>query len=369
MKVAVVKIGARIALSTSSTSGGTGETLSIISLLLGADIGVDVYSSISSRDISPDNFKIFEISTDYNKVNDRGYDALIVLNGNANFFGGTEDETVLLTYNIINNFKGKVFYILCDPNLTLKQIWSSVEKKPWGNKYNKEDIFVKRTDIEVLTQVHNTSAIESMMKKHLDSIASVKYYPFEKFPLYTMKNMSLPESYDKDIIYGGTFRSGKREEDMVKFYFDYPEDIRVEMFGKITADNFKQDKIKDLRQPKFSKSVKYDEFPFKMKTGISTIIIGDMLYKKIDDLAQRIYESIRIGNIVFIDSSYDRNKRVFTDPLLRDICYVESKKCITETIRSLKKSPHLIAEIAEKQRENTEIDYEEYLGNLKELIG
>lgn len=365
MKLAVVKIGARIAINGSSTSGGTGETLSIISLIIKAGYKVDAYTKILDKDQMPSDFNILNIETEYTTINNKDYDCLIVLNGNANFFGGCEDINVMLTYDIINNFNGKIFYILCDPNLTLKQIWKSVQGKVWGETYSQNNVLITRKDISILTQSYNIEEVKKLVSKNNIDFSRIQYFPFEKFPLYTLEDMPYDGIFSTDVSYGGTFRNGKREDDMIKYYFNYPEDINVEMFGKITIDNFNDKKIKNLKPPIFNKSVKYDNFSNKMKESLSTVIIGDILYKKLDDLAQRIYESIRIGNIVFIDSTYDKYKRVFKNSDLRDLCYVESKDDVINRIRYIKKNPNIINSIITAQRKDVEIDINDYLKELK----
>lgn len=369
MNLAVIKIGARIALDTSSTSGGVGETLSIITMLIDGGHCVTAYSNILKNDISPENFKILEISEYYKDINNMSYDALIVLNGNANFFGGAENSCVVQTYDIINNFKGKVFYILCDPNLTLKQIWQSVKNKDWSYKYKQEDILITRNDITVLTQAQNILEVKKLVNKNVN-ISNVIYYPFEKFPLYMLKDYDTPkEKYVYDISYGGTFRSGKREDDMIKFYFDYPEDISVEMFGKIELKHFNNNKIEGFKIPTFSKSVKYNDFGKKMSNSLSTVIIGDKLYKKIDDLAQRIYESIRIGNIVFIDKSYDINNRIFKNKKLQKLLYVNNRYDVINKIREFKNlNIDDIHTLINFQRQDVSIDNDEYINKLTEMI-
>lgn len=367
MKLAVVKIGARIAVNNNSTSCGTGETVSVISILVGAGFQVDAYTKILDNDDKPINFNIYDIETEYDKINDRGYDALVVLNGNANFFGGAENLLSLLTYNVLNNFKGKVYYILCDPYLIPKQIWKSVEAKPWCNKYKEEDINITRTDINIITQVPDLDAIKTVIEKQI-VVNSIQFFPFERFPLYTMKDFDRPKEYECDIMYDGTFRSGRREADMIKFYFGYPEDIRVEMFGKLKLENFKENKYGELVPPMFNKSVKYDEFSKKMNTSIATIAIGDSDYKKLGILGQRIYESVRIGNVIFIDNSYDADKKAFDDPYLKDFSYVEDRNDVIERIRALKKHPNFINEIIERQRKDVTFDAPKYLARLRSLF-
>ena len=369
MKVALIKLGSRIAISSRATSGGTGEALSIIKMLTNSNVNVDVYTEILSKDeIDNLDFNIYNIEDTYKDINNKNYNALIVLNGNVNYFGGVDSPPQTLNYYIINNFKGKVFYILCDCNLILKQVWKSIENKNWANNYKKDDINITRNDIIYISQPRDIVKLKNKLSKLDIIIDDIIHYPFEKFPLVTSEYLQINPEYKYDISYGGTFRGGKREKDMIKFYFDYPEDIKVEMFGKITESNFNKKLIENLRLPDFNKAVPYNEFNNKMSDSLATIIIGDPLYKQLDDLAQRIYESILVGNIVFIDSSYDYNKRVFKNEELIKFNYVSNKEEVIDRIRLLKEDKDLRNHIIELQRQDTKIDINKYCNDFVNII-
>lgn len=369
MKVALIKLGSRIAISSRATSGGTGEALSIIKMLTNSNVNVDVYTEILSKDeIDNLDFNIYNIEDTYKDINNKNYNALIVLNGNVNYFGGVDSPPQTLNYYIINNFKGKVFYILCDCNLILKQVWKSIENKNWANNYKKDDINITRNDIIYISQPRDIIKLKNKLSKLDIIIDDIIHYPFEKFPLVTSEYLQINPEYKYDISYGGTFRGGKREKDMIKFYFDYPEDIKVEMFGKITESNFNKKLIENLRLPDFNKAVPYNEFNNKMSDSLATIIIGDPLYKQLDDLAQRIYESILVGNIVFIDSSYDYNKRVFKNEELIKFNYVSNKEEVIDRIRLLKEDKDLRNHIIELQRQDTKIDINKYCNDFVNII-
>lgn len=368
MKFAVIKLGSRIAISSAGTSGGTGETLSIIKMLTTAGAEVTAYTKILAKDVVPSDFTIKDIESECDNINNEGYDALFVLNGNVNYFGGQDDPSQTINYKVINTFKGKVVYVLCDVNLILKQVWPSIEKKPWSVNYKREEIEITRKDMICISQPRRTQLIDEKERKAGISFAKIVHYPLEKFPLLTLKGIEYPfnENPIWDLSYGGTFRSGKREEDMVKFYFGYDEKYKVEMFGKITADNFSDKYVGRRRAPEFGKAVSYDMFPTKMLEASATVIIGDKEYKKVDDLAQRIYESIMIGNVVLIDRSYDFNGRVFTDPELKSFCYVNSSLDVSRRLDRLK-DPVFRKHIVDLQRENTAIDIENFCKQFAQL--
>ena len=366
MKVALIKLGSRISISSSGTSGGTGEALSIIKMLNIAGVEVDAYTKVLDKDEKPSYFNIYNIEDSYKNID--GYDSLIVLNGNVNYFGGLDDPSQTLNYYIINHFNGPVYYIMCDCNLLLKQIWPSIEKKKWASNYSREDIFITRKDIKYVSQAMFTHKVKEKACKQGIDIEDVIYYPTEKFPLITLEDLDFNDYPEYDLLYGGTFRGGKREDDMIKYYFGHSKEFKVGMFGNISYDNFKKEKVQNLSAPVFEKSVSYSEFSNKMRESAATVIIGDPLYKSWGNLAQRIYESIRVGNVVLIDSNYDFTKRVFSSKDLQEFNYVSSRFDVEDRLRKIRDSSFR-KDLLTSQRECTIINKYKYCSDFASIIG
>jgi len=374
MRCCVLKLGARISVNNRSTSGGVGEALNIINILVKSGIKVDVFTKVLNKDVKSKEFQIVDILKNeekiLNKVKSKYYDFLIVINGHVNFFGGAEDPYQILNYKIIQNFSKTVFYFLCDPNLLFKQIWPSIKKKDWASNWDEPDINIRKRDIVYVTQCKNVSEVTRLTQvgKSIIPAWTSFYFPFQKFPLLTFEKKEFNSYPIYDISYGGTFRSGKRQDDMIKFYFDYPDDITVHLFGNIKLSHFNKKKIVELNPPTFGNSVKYSEFSKEMLKSRFHILIGDDLYKKLDDVAQRAYESIQTGNILLIDSSYDFNKRIFSHPKLRSFSYVSNREDVIKRIRWIKKNPQQIEKIIDLQRRDTKIDQLEYSLTLKDIL-
>ncbi len=364
MRIAVIKLGSRIA--TSGSSGGSGEALAIIKLLTLAGASVCAYTKIlDSDDVNNSDFEIRDIESNYDNVKD--FDALLVMNGNVNYFGGADDPSQTLNYYIINHFNGPVYYVMCDCNLLLKQIWPSIEKKKWSNLYSKDDINIVRDDIVYLSQARFTDKVLDKARNQGINIKDAIYFPFEKFPLITFKEKEFNNNPIYDVLYGGTFRGGKREDDMIKFYFGYSSDYNIEMFGKIEYNNFNIEKINNLNPPQFGKPVLYSNFQDKMWQSKSTIIIGDKLYKSWGDLAQRIYEGVQTKNVVFIDSSYDFQKRVFKNKELRDFNYVSSSREVKSKLKCLDDVSYR-KHIVDLQIDDTKISFIDYCTDFLNII-
>lgn len=74
MRVAVIKLGSRISVSSNDSSGGTGETLSVIKILTTAGIEVDAYTKVLSKDLSSNWFKIYNILDEIDNINSINFD-------------------------------------------------------------------------------------------------------------------------------------------------------------------------------------------------------------------------------------------------------------------------------------------------------
>lgn len=364
-KIAVLKLGARIV--KGGTSGGSGEALAIINMLAEAGIEVHGYTKILKKDEPLDNIVLHNILDTYNDVNSQDFDALVVINGSCNYFGGVDSPDQTINYHIINHFNGPVTYVMCDPNLSLKQVWGSIEKKEWASNYNYSDIFITR-EINYIIQPRNISAVLDNINKNGIKISSIEHFPFEKFPLLdnTLYDVALSDK-KYDLLYGGTFRGGKRQDDMIKFYFGL-DNFDATFFGNIKPEDFNEKKVNGLKQPNYEGSVNYDKFNSKMSSSIATVIIGDKYYKEIEDLAQRIYESVQAGVVTFIDSSYDKNKVVFSDSRLHFL-YVSSKEELAfklQKIKSLTDSQYQT--ILDLQRKDTRINTLDYCRSFANMI-
>lgn len=381
MKIGIIKLGSRISYGGRDTSGGNGEVRSIIRILQTIpDVEITVFTKILSKDNLVDGINFVDIenavghltglSTPNYTNSDFGVDALLVINGNVNFFGGGEDRAQILNYAMIENYDGPVFYILCDPALQFKQIWPSVSKKPWSANYSERDINIQRNDIKYICQPFRTDLLKEIIDKNDIGVNEITHFPFEQFPCLNEILPAVPLSdLTADLSYGGTMRGGKREKAMINFYFGYSDDIDVEMFGKIELDDFKPKLINGLRPPRFSGTVKYDDFLPRMNKVLSTVVIGDPLYEKLEDLNQRLYESIWANVVTFVDVNFDKNKRAFGhDKDLSDFLYVENRKDVEERIRLVKSDANLREGILQAQIEAVNFDKHKYSQSLLRII-
>ena len=364
MRLAVLKIGGRLAANNRSSTGGVNETIEICKRLVKYDINVTFFTKVLESDGKIPGIDIIDLNKEsFKTINKKNYDLLLMFNGNANFFGGVEDELSILNYMVINSYDGKVLYCLTDLNLILKQIDKVVVNKDWGSKYNVGDLKIVRDDIYLVSQAAENHEIYKKFIKNGINLKKdhIYHFPWEMFPTFSLDN------YNKifrsvDLIYGGTFRSGKREKDLIKYYFGYPEDIKVELFGNIRLNQFKNKDATNLCPPVFSKKLPYKEYIEKTSTGLSSVIIADPLYKMSGMRTTRFFECIRAGNIVFIDKEYYFNTEFFFDDneLLKDMCVVDSRDEVIDKIRYFKNNTKARNTFIDIQRSAIDFITEDY---------
>ena len=368
MRLAVLKIGGRLAINSRSTSGGTNEVIEIFKRLTKYGIKADLYTEVLPSDDIISEINIINLDEESLKnINKKNYDLLLVFNGNANFFGGAEDPLSILNYRAINNFDGKVLYCLTDLNLILKQIHKAVASKEWGSKYDPATLEIKRDDIYLISQAAKNDEIHKIFIKNSINLKkeNIYHFPWEMFPAFALSNYNKPWR-NVDLIYGGTFRSGKRESDLIKYYFGYPDDISVELFGNIKLEQFKRKEAMTLRPPSFSKKLPYKEYIEKTASGLASVIIADPLYKKSSMRTTRFFECIRAGNIVFIDEEYYNNTEFFfgDNDLLKEMCVVDNRDEVADKIRYFKNNPKAKNKFIEIQRSAINFITEDYYYNM-----
>ncbi len=372
MKVGVVKLGARISFNANDTSGGNGEARSIINMLDLGGADVHIFTKIIKKDNLLPQFTWHDLSfsffDDLTKL-----DVLLVINGNVNFFGGAEDASQLINYQIINSFPGPVYYAYCDPELTLKQVWPSVSKKKWASNWKQSDLEIVRDDIIYLSQPFDVARVMKDLGKNEVKPMAIQHFPFEQFPMMNaLDPLPFNEKPEVDLSYGGTMRGGKRIKKMLKFYFGHPYEISVEMFGKISADDFNPVMLKlvPYPYPTFTGPIKYDEMLPKMNKALAHCVIGDPYYEEINDMPQRTYESIMANVVTFIDHDMDKLRRVYgRDKVLADFLYVQDRKELSEKILLLKADSSLRRQILDDQIKAVGFNAEEYSKRfVKELV-
>ena len=127
MKLAVMKLGARIH-ENEKIGNSTNEVLATIKLLQLGGADVTAFTQVLESDNKDTSFPIKSYDEFESCMND--FDKLVIINGNANFFGGQYSYDVEV-YRCMNKFPKEIIYFLYDPYLGMKPIAQNVLKKSW----------------------------------------------------------------------------------------------------------------------------------------------------------------------------------------------------------------------------------------------
>lgn len=341
MKIAVMKIGARIH-ENDKIGSASNEALATIKMLQLGGADVTAFTKVLSSDKQKNYIKDYHDF--FNNIDN--FDRLVIVNGNLNFFGGKCSDDGPEIYRAINLFKKPIIYMFYDPYLGIKQCYKSVLSKEWGKKYTQEQLEIKPNTLHYITQCKQTNLINEIGQK------SCIYFPIEKFPMI-MENELYKVDFDKtefDLNYAGTFRGGRREESMIEFFFGMPEDIKVQMFGNIKLEQFT--KYGELRAPEFGKAVTHEKVREQIQKAKATVIIGDPRYIELDDIAERFYESIIYGQITFVDEKYDRTNRAYNNPILKQFLRVKNREDLVYKLKAIKNDKQLFEDIIRLQVED-----------------
>lgn len=374
MKVGVLKLGARLSFESTIGACPVGEAVSLVKMMADAGAECFVFSElIKNESQTPyERVTIINIDEAADCINDFDLDAMIVINGQLNLFGGAENHEAVLPWFLINRFKGKVFYFLCDPELPLKQVWGAVmpERRPtWTRQYKQDDVLITREDITYLVQAYNLDTVkETVLPKHGIKVKKLMQFPFERFPcLRPQQQFNFNPQYD--LSYGGTMRSNRREKKMIEYYFGHDPAVKVEMFGKIKLDDFRPNLLSGARPPEFHPPQKYAQMLERLNNSLAHVVIGDPLYEKLNLLGQRVYESIWAGCITFIDKDLDRKQVAFgADKDLADFLYVNKRQDVADRLKLLRDDVNTRKQLVEAQLSATNFNAQKYCQQLVDLI-
>lgn len=341
MNIGVMKIGANITQSKNVKSAGNYDIFSLMDMIK-EDHNITFITKKTRNTIINKPYKYIDIMK-YNTINT--LDILLIFNGAINFFGGKDSPELVEHWKIINEFKGKVFYIMTDLRYPLYQIMDFFKNKPWADKYFKieEKLLIKRNDIRVVCQGRNLNKLRSILNKITSKrIVNIQPNNLWHFPIDWAINMEQQRIYTTpfkdrkvDLIYGGANRDSHRKKRLNEYYCN--RYLNIEMFGPIDIDCGIKNKG----------TVSHNQFIKRMSNAKATVIVGDKTYED-NMFTLRMYESIYAGCILFIDRSFDSEHKFFeSDNFLSSFNYVSTQKELNEKLLSVCEDQYKL--IANKQ--------------------
>lgn len=364
MRVGILKLGANITWSKNVLTAANVDIHTMCRALF-------PFSEICIISGKTRNTKIPTAGTFYDirsiDVNSLDLSCLLVFNGNVNFFGGTESPEGILNYVHINKFKGPVFIVNTDGQLAFKQLWPAIEPKPWAKNWNREDVWVSRTDIQYITQARDLRKTKKTYEKQKNFIKPSAYYsfPIEQAILIDHDKRPIKLRLPKyDLIYGGRPRSTGRQKDIDTFYIKHSQELKVHLFGGFSKKNLRSPAHEGIS---FGSKVSNFQFIPKMSEGFFTCIVGDPFYHG-NFFTLRMYESILAGCTPFISTSMDPDREFYSDEYLKEFLYVNSGEELATKIKAIKFDE--MGFIYDKVFSDKVLSFnaEEYSSNLNSLI-
>ena len=342
MKIALLNLANNV---TNFKTTPSGETIYFKKVLELIGFDVDIISRTKTEHTIP--------FSDFHKRDINEYDKLLIVNGAINFFGGQPNEVILRNYQLMAEYKKEMYYLLTDLRLPFKQLWPAIEKRGWG--FLKKDVWVNTNRLKVISQTFNLDVV----KKLMPNLKAV-YFPLERYKLlFNNKKKSLFQTSFKnvDVIYGGSFRAGKREKKMIEYLFDTP--YSVEFYGTAKESQFK---LPFEKAPNFTKKVKFDEVVEKNSTAYASIVIGDKLYNN-NHITLRVWEIMMSDSVILIDNEFDPDHKI----MLKDWFYVNNKKDVERKLIEIKDNFDYILHFQHKRLLEL-FDKKQFLIDFKEVL-
>lgn len=294
----------------------------------------------------------------YNTFDLNNFDFIFLINFHQNCYGGCEVKSIAKTFQLLHTYNGKIIYLLSDFQMTYEPYHLDKAEK-FG--YDKDSLLIDEHKITFLCQSFNEQLTKELLKK--DFIQ----FPVQYMTLYKNRNKTknnlLFNFKTYDLIYGGSFRAGRREEKMKYYLFDNNLDTAV--YGTLKLDKFKNFNYKTA--PTFLGKLNKDDLSNVNQSSYATIVIGDKSYND-NFFTLRIYEALRDDIILFIDNEFDSNRLLG----FSEFHYVKDKQELKEKIDLLKTNKDLYENILNEQQsyysKYTDEYFEQCCSNILTLI-
>lgn len=335
----ILKIGANITFSGAMHKTAANFDIMSLCRALSPNFRLHFITKVTRNTRIPPQSAITEVMLAKDDINNLGLDGLVVFNGSFNAFGGVEPSETIAIWKIINSFKGRVFYVHTDGLMRFHQVWHDKwHDKGWAKNWNKDDIVVTRDDIVYITQARASARIHALTRTN--SAVPIKqenicHFPVDQAILLKPPVLRRERKINYDLIYGGAFRSGKRKDRMMKWYFGHSDpELKVLMFGNINLEHFNNPGV--WPYPDFDGPTTNADFVRKMSTGLATCVIVDDWYRN-HWMTLRFYESLLAGVVPFIDNFADsKHELYFKGSPLEDFLYVRKRKELGDRIQLIK---------------------------------
>lgn len=315
-----------------------------------------VYCEVINTIETPEQSLFFDEGLGFNSIylyeaNQSNYDFILLMNSHPNFFGGKKDDIVIDKFKWLAKCKCPILYLFNDRNLPFEQLWKNIKDREW-NDCIEEDVKII-APIYVISQFRDLDDVFKINNKY-DNIIECK---FIDFGVWILKSNFIENKGLYDLIYGGSFRGGRREKKFVDFFFN--KDLNVAFYGTIKLSNFKGNYQSPPKT--WLGKVPSDQVIEENSLGFSTIIVGEKGYNNNIEII-RIYESILSGAITFIDNDFDQAHFIYPD---NDFLYIYNGNDLETKIKTLKTDKDLYDRCIRSQNDYIERKKKvDYIGQL-----
>jgi hypothetical protein len=347
MKICLIRAG--VAISESDDATVFSSTVTAIGrTLIAGGAEVHIYTDFHEDAYRSSDFIWHNIAEDADTSN---LDALVMVNG----FPQVDESKILgipvsvrsplssqqRTYDILNNFKGPVFYALSDPLSVLAS-------------HDSFGMRVQRSDVIVLSQSRNLVYLKGRWGRMCDTKARFVQFGFEKFPMM-YDRVPLNTSPSSDLSYGGQARNGKRMPRLFEWYYNAPSDIDVVLYGTVGDLDLSKHGYNVQRSPRSEPGVPAKSVPRKMNESISHLVTCEIEYEALQLIPQRLYEGVTGRTFVFVDERLDRSRSLFNERV-REFAYVKSRDQLYDRVRALRADSQFRFDMITAQEASVQFD-------------
>lgn len=362
-KLAIVSYGTRVSITSKNVRSVDFIYLrEILQNVYGRE--VDFVSKKSRADADIPYFKDIE-KTDLNY-----YDEVVAYNCTLNPFGGVFKDEAITTMMKMHDFKGDLYYYLCDPKMPCSDFAAYLKYKSGGTGRVKTDSKAGYREVsdeyldewskstyprikimfagcdydkyyEVFTEKNSKrTGVSARLNPNYDwcFIPLFEYYAVNEMLEEKLKNYPM-DNRKHDLVYFGNNRMTERNKIIEAFYDQ--EGLNCQIIGY---------------DPKFSKCkyestgyVSHDELFPMICDSYATLVLGDTLHNN-NTRTPRFFEAMLLDVVAFIYDKYDEEHKFVKDQKLKDFIYVKTPEELREKINIIKNDKQLAKEIIELER-------------------
>lgn len=288
---------------------------------------------------------------DYNVTDPKIYDILLIMNAGMDFYGGEMQKSNGKIMEFICNTREdcKIFYLMNDISLPFVQVGHKfISKKMYIGIYDPQDYIIKKP-ITILTDFSDHAHVRrlntnSLSKHQIEDIITL---PTSKLILENpdWRSLEVKNTNEFDLIYGGSFRSGKRADVMYEYFIKTCGELNNAFYGSLKEKHFEKFLKPDDNIPVLLGKVPSNEVIKNNARGIASVLMTEKGYT--DFVTRRVIETMLGNCVMFYDEKFTRYD-VMVD---KDFQIVSSGEELVKKVKELKTNQELRDKIIKGQFE------------------